>query len=160
MMEIFERSMSHRQTVKKRNNGRWRSTTSKAGYQQNNHSIYTLPKPSLTIPVYLSDNMLDQSNPSLHLHLLPYQFYTLQYPVTTPIPWSLPSSTKYDVFSLTRTPEEISIIFSLTQSHEGKELKGIESMGEAKEVAGPWGCIKVVGPMDLSTPKLPTPTTR
>ena len=99
--------------------------------------------------------MLDKSILSLHLKILSDRYYTLQYPPNTAIPPELFSSTLYSFLSITRVNDEISIVVSIsdTSDHEQEaqtcSLK-VDGMNEPLERAGPWRCIVVHGPMDLS----------
>jgi hypothetical protein len=92
---------------------------------------------------------LDKTHPALHLNLLDSAFYTLQYPLSTPIPPTTFASPVYTTLSITRNTEEISIIVSVPPKIPLKEIQG---MGKPNEIEGPWGCIMVTGPMELSKP--------
>ncbi|ORY29126.1 hypothetical protein BCR39DRAFT_532718 [Naematelia encephala] len=109
-------------------------------------------------------SLLDKSNPALHLYLLPDPFQVLKYPPTTRIPQSIISNPDYTFLSLTRTPVELSIVYSSSSSSSpspssasspsptSKELDHslIEELGKPEETGPEWRCIRVQGPMEHS----------
>lgn len=102
--------------------------------------------------IYLS-TMLDLTSPQLQIIPQPNPFHLLQHPPSTSIPPSLLTDSRYDFMSITRTAEEISIVFSLSVDCDGSDAKaitGIDGMGEALKSEGPWRALRVRGPMDLS----------
>lgn len=83
---------------------------------------------------------------SFHLALLPAPYFVKQLSVSTGLPenvLSLLNGPGPGFFSITRTPEEVSIVGELTNDPRILDLsKGVGSM---------WRCIKIVGPMEFGT---------
>lgn len=74
-----------------------------------------------------------------HLQLLPHFYFVKQLPTSSEIPehfLSLLSGPTF--FSITRTPEEISVVGEITDGPEFRSLR---------EGDGEWRCIKITGPM-------------
>jgi hypothetical protein len=94
-----------------------------------------------------------RSNPSLQLIKLRHSFYLYQYPIALPLPptlvslLSVPPTPRADArhgdgfLTVSKTTEEWSV---MTQQDHQIDL------GEGGQVEGPWGCLKVRGPMVLS----------
>ena len=81
---------------------------------------------------------------SFHLTLLPNPYFVKQLPVSTELPetvLSLLSGPGF--FSITRTPEEISIVGEATDDPR------ILSLGEG---VSDWRCLKIAGPMEFGKP--------
>lgn len=92
---------------------------------------------------------LDKSHLSLHLLILPWRYFTFQYPPTTRIPPHLFADKKHHFLNVTESSEGLSIVASWRDLGDKSDRVGVEGMGEAKEKEGPWGCIRVNGPMDV-----------
>ncbi|KZT30798.1 hypothetical protein NEOLEDRAFT_36683 [Neolentinus lepideus HHB14362 ss-1] len=78
---------------------------------------------------------------AFHLTVLPQTFYVIQLNPEEKIPDNLidqiRSSSEHPLFSITRTPEEISIVGEY------------ESDSQSQEKYATWRCIKIAGPMDF-----------
>lgn len=97
----------------------------------------------------ISTMPLDLNHPALHILPQPTPFHLLQYPPNTSIPSSLYTNPDYAFCSVIKTPEEISIVVSLSTPND-EPLKEVEGMGLATEKDGPWKALRVRGPMELS----------
>jgi hypothetical protein len=82
---------------------------------------------------------------SFHLALLPNPYFVKQLPISTDLSENILSLlNEPGFFSITRTPEEISIVGEITSDHRILFLS---------EGASTWRCIKIAGPMEFG--KLP-----
>lgn len=82
---------------------------------------------------------LDLTHPALHILPSSTPFHVHQYPADSPLPeWStLPLA----FFSATRTPHELSIVYSNETRFQDDTTK---------EYEGPWRALQVRGPMELT----------
>ncbi|GAA5946968.1 hypothetical protein JCM3775_005060 [Rhodotorula graminis] len=94
---------------------------------------------------------LDLSNPALELSFLPTQLSVIQLAPSRAIPPKLveavTSAGPDDFVSITRCPDEISVILATTLLDE---LYPPTAKEQPVESLGPWVAVKVKGPMDLS----------
>lgn len=108
----------------------------KAGHGWRRCRINDLPSSTMPPPF---------NHKSFHLTLLPNSYFVKQLPVSTELPETVLSLLREPgFFSITRTPEEISIVGEATNDPR------ILSLSEGVCV---WRCIKIAGPMEFG--KLP-----
>lgn len=82
---------------------------------------------------------LDLSHPALHIIPQPSPLHLHQYPISSTLPeWT---TRPLDFFSVIRTLEEVSIVYS----HESRIHDDT-----TKEYEGPWRALRVRGPMELT----------
>ena len=81
--------------------------------------------------------MIDKTHPSLAITPLPTPLHLHQYPADSPLPpWA---SAPTPFLSITRTDEELSIVYASPRRHD-----------DDATYEGPWRGLRVAGPMDLS----------
>ena len=81
---------------------------------------------------------------AFHLILLPNTYFMKQLPTSAELPEHVLSLLNGPgFFSITRTPEEISIVGELTDNPQVQSLSG---------GLGDWRCIKIAGPMEFGKP--------
>jgi hypothetical protein len=92
--------------------------------------------------------MLDLKDKRLHIAALEARLHLYQLPRTTEIPEELQAPSKEDSFySITYASDEASVITTVLAISE--PVMKLKLDGSIK-YEGPWTCLKVNGPMDLS----------
>lgn len=92
--------------------------------------------------------MLDLRDPRLHIAALPAHLHLYQLPTSIVLPEELQLPRQEEsVYSITYAPNEVSILTSVLAVSDS--VKALQRDGTIK-YDGPWTCLKINGPMDLT----------